>query len=85
MKKTELQDAAFHDQTMMTREQMQASLEKELKGLHIFLSEVIESKATLDALVSVYWDRYVKLKVKDISPELPFKSNGVERTQEVPS
>lgn len=76
MKKTEIEDAAFHDR-MMTRPELRDSLVKELKSVLIFLSEVVHSTEATEALVDVYWKRYEAMKAKKAAePELPLKERA---------
>lgn len=72
--KQKIQEDAFNGK-IMTREQIEKTLIRELMIAHTALGEMIENKVAISALVDSYWARYQEMI--NSQPELPLE-NGKE-------
>lgn len=73
-----VQSTVFNDGTL-TKEDIKKGLERDLKGLWVFVGEILNTPLTLDTLVDAYYARYEKLQAaKAVAPELDLKKQQNE-------
>lgn len=74
--KEKLEFAVFHDADI-SKDQISTWLQNDIRGVYLLLSEVLASRECLDALVDVFYKRYLKFhEDKKNNPELDLKKEA---------
>lgn len=65
----------------LTREEIKADLQRDIRGVYVLLAEMLNTDEVLNAITDVFYERYVRLKAKAVSdleaaPELPLKNES---------
>lgn len=61
----------------ISQAQIKEWLIKDIRGVHILLSEILQTEECIDALVKVFYERYSTMhKAKTENPELNLNENG---------
>lgn len=62
---------AVKENAHLSRDQIREWLHNDLRGVYVFLAEVMNSKDALEALVEVFWQRYKNMhEAQQNAPEL---------------
>lgn len=75
--KEKIDKAAIFEKTI-TRDQVKEWLTRDIKGVYVLLAEIINSDECQEALVEVFWQRYLRQQKEQ---EIKSAINGQEDVQ----
>lgn len=62
-----IDDVLFKAQPL-SKDDIKKSLERDLKMIHVTVAEMVMNPSVLDALAEVYYQRYLQLREKKLTP-----------------